>query len=346
VERERARVRAPDEEQPPIEETTIADALRGLAEAPIRPRNMSGEPGPPTKASPSSNRAAAAPAPSSLESIPNPIPRRPTGSFEAHQTPPGGQVKPGPPSAPTPSPASQTRTQTPPPASVDRAGVPRAGSSPSIAVPIAAPAPRSPSPPALHAVSQRPVEGGPPPPQRAPSSPSIAVPPQRPRAPSSPSFVTPMHDVDGIHAHTSHTISPRDRAAHRDRDRPGTNPPPHSASSGPALSFAPLWPETDRESARQTEAALAAGDAAGALQQCDLLVTRLLASAAGLTGNAEAPRDPGLVVLLLGLDGRRYLAFRSAVRSARAHEAVGANDALEAYVFALEVRRALAAIGW
>jgi hypothetical protein len=52
------------------------------------------------------------------------------------------------------------------------------------------------------------------------------------------------------------------------------------------------------------------------------------------------------VVLLLGLDGRRYLAFRSAVRSARAHEPVEANDALEAYVFALEVRRALAAIGW
>jgi hypothetical protein len=112
------------------------------------------------------------------------------------------------------------------------------------------------------------------------------------------------------------------------------------------LSFSPLWPEADRESARQAETALAAGDAAGALQLCDLLVTRLLASAAGLTGNAEAPRDPSLVVLLLGLDGRRYLAFRSAVRSARAHEPVGPNDALEAYVFALEVRRALAAIGW
>jgi len=317
----------------------------------MRPRTMSGEPGPPTKASPSSNRAVVAPVPSSLESIPNPIPRRPTGAFEAHQTPPGGQVKPGPPSAPTPSPASHTRSQTPAPASVDRPGVPRAGSSPSIQVPLS----RSPSPPSLHAVSQRPVEGAspvppppppPPPPQRAPSSPSIAVPPQRPRAPSSPSFVTPVHEVDGIHAHTSHTISPRDRAAHRERERPGTNPPPTPATHAHLLSFSPLWPEADRESARQAETALAAGDAAGALQLCDLLVTRLLASAAGLTGNAEAPRDPSLVVLLLGLDGRRYLAFRSAVRSARAHELVGPNDALEAYVFALEVRRALAAIGW
>jgi hypothetical protein len=64
-----------------------------------------------------------------------------------------------------------------------------------------------------------------------------------------------------------------------------------------------------------------------------------------MTGNAEAPRDPGLVVLLLGLDGRRYLAFRAAVRGARAHEPSSMTDALEAYGFALEVRRALAAVG-
>ena len=63
-----------------------------------------------------------------------------------------------------------------------------------------------------------------------------------------------------------------------------------------------------------------------------------------LAGAAEAPRDPALVVLLLGLDGRRYLSFRALVRAARAHEAVGTAAALEAYGFALEVRRALAVL--
>jgi uncharacterized membrane protein len=51
-------------------------------------------------------------------------------------------------------------------------------------------------------------------------------------------------------------------------------------------------------------------------------------------------------VLLLGLDGARYLAFRASVRGARAHDSVSASDALEAYAFALEVRRAVGAIGW
>lgn len=111
-----------------------------------------------------------------------------------------------------------------------------------------------------------------------------------------------------------------------------------------AFSFAPMWAEGDREAARQVELALAAGDSAGATLLCDVLVTRLLAAAAGLTGNADAPRDPGLVVLLLGLDGKRYLAFRASVRAGRMSEALRLSEALEAYAFALDVRRALAAI--
>lgn len=61
-----------------------------------------------------------------------------------------------------------------------------------------------------------------------------------------------------------------------------------------------------------------------------------------MTGSADAPRDPSLVVLLLGLDGRRYLRFRAAVRVARAHEGTSSVDALEAYAFAIEARSALA----
>jgi hypothetical protein len=101
-----------------------------------------------------------------------------------------------------------------------------------------------------------------------------------------------------------------------------------------------LWPEADRESVRQTETLIGARDAHGAVLACDLLLTRILASAAGLAGSADAPRDPGLVSLLLGLDGRRYLAFRAAVRAARQKEEVTPRDALECFTFVLEARGA------
>ena len=102
-----------------------------------------------------------------------------------------------------------------------------------------------------------------------------------------------------------------------------------------------LWAEGgERESARRAEQLIAANDAVGAVLACDLLLARMLASAAGLAGAQDAPRDPGLVCLLLGLDGRRYLAFRARVRAARAGEEIGLRDALEAFTFILEARRA------
>jgi hypothetical protein len=106
-----------------------------------------------------------------------------------------------------------------------------------------------------------------------------------------------------------------------------------------------LWGEADRDAAREAEGALAARDVARAVLLCDMLVTRVLASAAGLLGSADAPRDPGSVVLLLGLDGRRYLGFRAVVRAVRQSEDVHPRDALECYAFALEARRARELIG-
>jgi signal recognition particle receptor subunit beta len=106
-----------------------------------------------------------------------------------------------------------------------------------------------------------------------------------------------------------------------------------------AFSLAELWPEGERESVRQAEAMIAARDAVNALLACDVLVTRVLASAAGLVGTLDAPRDPAVVALLLGLDGSRYLQFRSAVRAARHREAVTLKDACEGFAFALEARR-------
>jgi mutual gliding-motility protein MglA len=117
---------------------------------------------------------------------------------------------------------------------------------------------------------------------------------------------------------------------------PTIAPPPGTSH----FSLAELWPETERESVRQTETLIGARDAHGAVLACDLLLTRVLASAAGLAGAADAPRDPGLVSLLLGLDGRRYLVFRSSVRAARQREEVSMRQALDCFAFVLAAREA------
>lgn len=116
--------------------------------------------------------------------------------------------------------------------------------------------------------------------------------------------------------------------------------PPEARRDVPIFSLAELWPEPDRESVRQAEAMIAARDAVNAILACDVLVTRVLASAAGLVGTLDAPRDPAVVSLLLGLDGTRYLHFRTLVRAARHRESVSMRDALESFAFAIEARRA------
>lgn len=103
-------------------------------------------------------------------------------------------------------------------------------------------------------------------------------------------------------------------------------------------SLAELWPEQEREQVREVEAAIAGRRYARAIELCDALVTRVLASAAGVFGSAEAPRDAATVPLLLGLDGRMYLAFRLLVREARSGGTLDARCALEALVFAAQAR--------
>ena len=110
------------------------------------------------------------------------------------------------------------------------------------------------------------------------------------------------------------------------------------------FSLSDLWPESERDRVRQAEAMLAARDAVNAILACDVLVTRVLASAAGLVGTLDAPRDPALVSLLLGLDGARYLQFRTLVRAARHRETVTMKDALECFTFSIEARRAREAL--
>ncbi len=105
-----------------------------------------------------------------------------------------------------------------------------------------------------------------------------------------------------------------------------------------AFTMADLWPDSERDAVREVESAIMGRRYARAIEMCDALVARSLASAAGIFGSAEAPRDAATVPLLLGLDGRQYLAFRALVRRARSGAALDAKNALEALVFAAQAR--------
>jgi len=146
-----------------------------------------------------------------------------------------------------------------------------------------------------------------------------------------------MPETTGAGAGASRAPTPSPRPPPTHSDRPDKDKV--ESGRGAAFSLSELWPENERESVRQAEAMMAARDSVNAVLACDVLVTRVLASAAGLVGTLDAPRDPALVSLLLGLDGARYLAFRTAVRAARHREPVTMRDALECFAFALEARR-------
>lgn len=135
-------------------------------------------------------------------------------------------------------------------------------------------------------------------------------------------------------------------------DAEGAPPPPENESSlvsreGAVItgvSFAELWPEGERDTVRDVEEAIAKGRYWRAIELCESLVSRVLAGAAGLFGTHEAPRDPAIVPMFLGLDGRRYLAFRSIVREARGDGLITAREALAAYAFAIDARLARSSI--
>jgi len=110
------------------------------------------------------------------------------------------------------------------------------------------------------------------------------------------------------------------------------------------LSFADLWPEGEQDTVREVEEAIHRGRYWRAIELCETLVSRVLASAAGLFGTTGAPRDAAVVPMPLGLDGRRYLSFRSIVREARGDGLITAREALAAYAFAIDCRLARSSI--
>jgi hypothetical protein len=87
------------------------------------------------------------------------------------------------------------------------------------------------------------------------------------------------------------------------------------------------------------EQLLGARDAAGAIHACQDLLSSALATASTLLGDApHPPRDPALLITLLGLDGKRYMAFRAAATGGRAKRESTIREALQCYAFALEAR--------
>jgi hypothetical protein len=109
-------------------------------------------------------------------------------------------------------------------------------------------------------------------------------------------------------------------------------------SRPPGVGFELLWPPAERGLVQELESALHAGDPALALRACEALVARSLAGAAAALGTNDAPRDPATMALVLGIDGRRYLAFRSLAREARLGRAVSPTEALSAYALAIQIR--------
>jgi signal recognition particle receptor subunit beta len=116
-------------------------------------------------------------------------------------------------------------------------------------------------------------------------------------------------------------------------------PSPGSASG--AFSLAELWPAGDREAVRLAEHLIVQRDLAGAMVACEDLLSRVLAAASVMLGGQPSPRDPVIVVSLLGLDGPRYMAFRTVARGTRARREPTLREALDGYVFVAEARRAL-----
>lgn len=144
-------------------------------------------------------------------------------------------------------------------------------------------------------------------------------------------------------AERSEPASASPTATVRVADRPSTHAQAPGSEAprpltGPGLSFAELWNEPDQAMVREMESAIANGRYTLALELCEALLSRVLASAASLFGTSDAPRDAAVVPLLLGLDGRRYLSFRALVRAARSGTIVTARDALTAYALLIDAR--------
>jgi hypothetical protein len=162
------------------------------------------------------------------------------------------------------------------------------------------------------------------------------------RVPSVPPSVPPIEleeDEVAAVAEQAKEISPASMREPPPRSRPPSGAPAAEPPLVGVVSFEALWPQAERSTVRELEAALVAMNYTRAISLSEQLVARSLAGAAGaLGGTPDAPRDPLTVVLVLNIDRRRYLEYRALVRDARAGRTMSATEALVAYAMAIESR--------
>jgi signal recognition particle receptor subunit beta len=155
----------------------------------------------------------------------------------------------------------------------------------------------------------------------------------------SPSVIASLTDPPkGEHAGRSGAGRDEDRGAEAPGEVAARAVVKSDRTATPTTSLCELWPEAEREHVREVEAAIAGRRYARAIEMCDALVTRVLASAAGVGRTPQHPPPPPPRPPLLGLDGRMYLAFRLLVREARSGGTLDSRAALEALVFAAQAR--------
>ncbi len=111
--------------------------------------------------------------------------------------------------------------------------------------------------------------------------------------------------------------------------------PSARAVNGHGLTFLAVWPEEDRALAREVEVSLTRGDAAAAVLGAGSLVRRSLERVT----HPEEGEGVALTVLALGIDGARYLWLRRCIAEVRSGAGLSREEALLAYVFALDVSR-------
>jgi hypothetical protein len=105
------------------------------------------------------------------------------------------------------------------------------------------------------------------------------------------------------------------------------------------FTFAALFSPAERALVEQIELTISHGDYADALGVCDAALRRVLGRVAhAIADDDESRADEASIALLLGLEGRRFLAFRALAKRARQLGDVGARDALEGYSLLLEAR--------
>jgi signal recognition particle receptor subunit beta len=114
-------------------------------------------------------------------------------------------------------------------------------------------------------------------------------------------------------------------------------------SESASFSFAELWPVEQRETVQLLEVALAQGDNEGVLRLAEQAAVRALCTVADLLeAPLDTPQEATTAVWSLGIDGRRYLEFRSLMLRSRLTDRKPTHmEALRAYVFVLDLQCAV-----